>query len=56
MPNVLRELKERDIDPNTDEGYVTLDDRYGKLFNYLVKCYQSIGDDRYQPELSDVVS
>ena len=51
VTNVLRELKESNIDPNTDEGYLTLDDRYGKLFNYLVKCYQPIGVDRYQPEL-----
>lgn len=51
VTNVLRELKESNIDPNTDEGYLTLDDRYGKLFNYLVRCYQPIGVERYQPEL-----
>lgn len=51
VTNVLRELKESNIDPNTDEGYLTLDDRYGYLFHYLVKSYQPIGDDRYQPEL-----
>ena len=50
VTNVLRELKESNIDPNTDEGYLTLDDRYGYLFHYLVKSYQPIGDDSYQPE------
>lgn len=51
VTNVLRELKESHIDPNSDEGYCTLDDRYGYLFHYLAKSYQPIGDDRYQPEL-----
>ena len=44
-------IKESNIDPNTDEGYVTFDERYGNLFNYLVKCYQPIGVDIHQPEL-----
>ena len=51
VTNVLREIKESNIDPNTDEGYVTFDERYGNLFNYLVKCYQPIGVDIHQPEL-----
>lgn len=51
VTNVLRELQESNINPNSDDGYCTLHDRYGNLFNYLVKNYQPIGDNRYLPEL-----
>lgn len=50
VTDVLKELKESDIDPNTDEGYLALDSRYGYLYHYLVKSNQPIGDNRYQPD------
>lgn len=51
VTTVLTEIQKSNIDPNSDEGYVTLSDRYGNLFNYLVKSYQPIGDDEHRPEL-----
>ena len=44
VTDVLKEIQASNIDPNSDEGYLTLNDKYDNLYDYLLKSYKPIGD------------
>lgn len=51
LTKVLTKLQESDVDPDTDEGYLVLDEKYGKLYHYLLNSFRPIGDNQYRPNL-----
>lgn len=44
VTDVLKEIQASNIDPNSDEGYLTMNDKYDNLYDYLLKSYKPIGD------------
>lgn len=51
VAKVIQEIQGSGLTPDTDIGYLSLNDRYGSLYNYLMNCYKPIGDTEFKPNI-----